>query len=118
MSNRAIAVATPKLWNSLPNQIRTAPTLTIFKSKSLKTFLFDLAYNLWCVALLFMLHLYICDFVPAWMNFMVMSVIYDFLYHTLVNGICFQLCFINKLKLELNWFFSKALKIDTFFFVF
>ncbi len=41
--DRAFAVAAPRLWNSLPTEIRTAPTLPIFKSR-LKTFLFDLAY--------------------------------------------------------------------------
>ncbi len=41
--DRAFAVAAPSLWNSLPTEIRTAPTLPIFKSR-LKTFLFDPAY--------------------------------------------------------------------------
>ena len=40
---RAFAVAGPRLWNTLPLEIRLAPTLSIFKSL-LKTFLFSLAY--------------------------------------------------------------------------
>ena len=42
--DRAFAVAAPKLWNSLPFNIRSAQTLEIFKS-SLKTYLFSLAFD-------------------------------------------------------------------------
>lgn len=41
--DRAFAIAARRLWNSLPKEIKTAPTLSIIKSR-LKTFLFDLAY--------------------------------------------------------------------------
>ncbi len=43
--DRAFAVAGPRLWNSLPAYIRSAQSLTVFKS-SLKTYLFSLAFNL------------------------------------------------------------------------
>lgn len=42
--DRAFSVAGPRLWNSLPLEIRKASTLPIFKSH-LKTYLFDLAYQ-------------------------------------------------------------------------
>lgn len=42
--DRAFAVAAPKLWNSLPFPIRTAPNLVHFKSL-LKTHLFSRAFN-------------------------------------------------------------------------
>ncbi|KAF7646044.1 hypothetical protein LDENG_00194380, partial [Lucifuga dentata] len=41
---RAFVVAAPKLWNSLPLHIRTAPSLITFKSW-LKTYLFSLAFS-------------------------------------------------------------------------
>ncbi len=45
--DRAFAVAGPRLWNSLPAYIRSAKSLTVFKSY-LKTFFFSLAFNsLW-----------------------------------------------------------------------
>ncbi len=45
--DRAFAVAGPRLWNSLPAYIRSAQSLTVFKS-SLKTYFFSLAFNsLW-----------------------------------------------------------------------
>ncbi len=43
--DRAFAVAGPRLWNSLPAYIRSAQSLTVFKS-SLKTYFFSLAFNL------------------------------------------------------------------------
>ena len=39
---RRFSVATPRLWNSLPLNCRTAPSVNTFKIR-LKTFLFDLA---------------------------------------------------------------------------
>ena len=39
--DRAFSVNAPKLWNSLPNHIRSAESIDVFKSK-LKTFLFTL----------------------------------------------------------------------------
>jgi len=42
--DRAFSVCAPKLWNSLPVDIRTAPSLTSFKSL-LKTHLFRLAFH-------------------------------------------------------------------------
>ncbi len=42
--DRAFAVAGPRLWNSLPAYIRSAQSLTVFKS-SLKTYFFSLAFN-------------------------------------------------------------------------
>ena len=41
--DRAFAVYGPKLWNSLPNDIRELPTLPLFK-KHLKTYLFSLEF--------------------------------------------------------------------------
>ena len=43
--DRAFSVAAPRLWNTLPLAVRTAPTMTGFKSK-LKTHLFSLAFQL------------------------------------------------------------------------
>ena len=43
--DQAFSVSAPKLWNSLPYHVRHSPTLRIFKSK-LKTFLFQLSYNI------------------------------------------------------------------------
>ena len=39
---RRFSVAAPRLWNSLPLNCRTAPSVNIFKIR-LKTFLFDSA---------------------------------------------------------------------------
>ena len=41
---RAFAVAGPRLWNSLPPELRLCPSISIFKSK-LKTYLFRQAFN-------------------------------------------------------------------------
>jgi len=41
--DRAFSVAAPRLWNALPLCIRSASSLSVFKSK-LKTHLFELAY--------------------------------------------------------------------------
>ena len=38
-------VAAPFLWNSLPLEVKSSPSLNIFKSK-LKTHLFKCAFNL------------------------------------------------------------------------
>ena len=43
-AERAFAVAGPSVWNSLPQDVCQAPTLTTFR-KHLKTYLFDTAYN-------------------------------------------------------------------------
>ena len=42
--DRAFSVAAPKLWNNLPVDLRTAPTIGVFKSK-LKTYLYSLAFT-------------------------------------------------------------------------
>ncbi|KAL3048824.1 hypothetical protein OYC64_008328 [Pagothenia borchgrevinki] len=42
--DRAFSVAAPTLWNSLPAEIRNAPSLNIFKS-TLKTHLFNKAFQ-------------------------------------------------------------------------
>ncbi len=42
--DRAFSSYAPKLWNSLPADIRETHSLTIFKSR-LKTFYFSLAFN-------------------------------------------------------------------------
>ena len=44
---RAFSVASPLLWNSLPQHIRDAGSLDIFK-RQLKTVLFKLITRLWC----------------------------------------------------------------------
>ena len=41
---RAFTFVGPNLWNSLPDDLKSAPSLQIFKSK-LKTYLFRLAYD-------------------------------------------------------------------------
>lgn len=43
--DRAFLVAGPRLWNSLPVQLRAASSLSVFKSL-LKTHLFSLAFNI------------------------------------------------------------------------
>ena len=42
--DRAFSVAGPKLWNSLPKDIKVLKTVNSFKSK-LKTYLFQKAFN-------------------------------------------------------------------------
>lgn len=42
--DRAFAHSGPSLWNELPFDIRSSPTVTVFKSK-LKTYLFKIAYD-------------------------------------------------------------------------
>ena len=44
-ASRAFRVAAPTVWNSLPLTVQTAPSVNVFKSR-LKTFLFNLAFNL------------------------------------------------------------------------
>ena len=44
-ADRAFSVCGPQLWNHLPTELRTAPTLETFKS-SLKTYLFHLSFNI------------------------------------------------------------------------
>ena len=44
LGDRAFSIIGPKLWNSLPIAIRSAPSISIFKSL-LKTHLFRLAYH-------------------------------------------------------------------------
>ncbi len=41
--DRAFSVAAPSLWNALPLCIRSAPSVSVFKSM-LKTYLFDFAF--------------------------------------------------------------------------
>ena len=41
---RAFSVCAPKLWNSLPSEVRTSETVFLFK-KRLKTHYFKLAFN-------------------------------------------------------------------------
>lgn len=41
--DRAFSVAAPRLWNQLPSDIRSAPSISAFKS-SLKTYLYSLAF--------------------------------------------------------------------------
>ena len=42
---RTFTVVAPFLWNSLPLEVKSSPSLNIFKSK-LKTHLFKCAFNL------------------------------------------------------------------------
>ena len=44
LADRSFMLAAPNLWNKLPAEIRSSPTLNIFKSR-LKTHLFTLAFN-------------------------------------------------------------------------
>ena len=44
LGDRAFSIIGPKLWNSLPITIRSAPSISIFKSL-LKTHLFRFAYH-------------------------------------------------------------------------
>lgn len=41
---RVFAIAGPTLWNSLPNHVRSAPDLSVFKSR-LKTHFYSIAFN-------------------------------------------------------------------------
>ena len=43
--NSAFSSTGPRLWNMLPNDIKTSRNLDVFKAR-LKTFLFSLSYNL------------------------------------------------------------------------
>ena len=43
-NDRAFCTAAPKLWNQLPDHVRSAPSISTFKS-ALKTFLFKKAYG-------------------------------------------------------------------------
>ena len=45
LADRGFSSAGPKLWNALPPELRSAPTVSIFK-KLLKTHLFKICYNL------------------------------------------------------------------------
>ena len=56
--DRAFSIAAPRLWNNLPLEIKTAPS--IFKVR-LKTFLFDVSYRdeCWCSCFVCM-HLLSC----------------------------------------------------------
>lgn len=49
--DRAFSVAAPTLWNSLPTELRNAPTLDSFK-KLLKTHLFHIAFECWMLIIL------------------------------------------------------------------
>ena len=44
MGDRAFSVYAPKLWNSVPREIREAPSVSIFKSR-LKTYLFSIHFS-------------------------------------------------------------------------
>ena len=44
LGDLAFKVAAPKLWNSLPKDVRSCSNVSIFKSK-LKTHYFRIAYN-------------------------------------------------------------------------
>ena len=45
LGDRSFSFAAPKLWNKLPNYIKTSASITIFKSQ-LKTYLFRVAFDL------------------------------------------------------------------------
>ena len=42
--DRAFSVCAPRLWNMLPNNVKTSPNLDIFK-KNLKTYFFKIAFS-------------------------------------------------------------------------
>jgi hypothetical protein len=44
LGDRAFSVAGPRLWNSLPTELKTITDTSVFKRK-LKTFLFKIAYS-------------------------------------------------------------------------
>ncbi len=94
--DHAFAVAAPKLWNDLPLPIRQASSLFLFKS-TLKTYIFSLAFDIWCWYLVNYLSLNV-----FYLYFMsCMSFIS--LYSTLVHFGVFK-CFINKVWL-IDWLF-------------
>ncbi len=41
--DRAFAVAAPRIWNQLPPDIKSAPSISVFKSR-LKTHLYSMAF--------------------------------------------------------------------------
>ena len=45
LGDRSFSVAAPKLWNKLPNYIRTSASISVFKSR-LKPYLFRVAFDL------------------------------------------------------------------------
>jgi len=46
--DRAFSIAGPKAWNNLPQSVRSADSLDIFKRK-LKFYLFNSCFNVWIV---------------------------------------------------------------------
>ena len=51
LGDRSFSFASSSVWNSIPNDVRCAPSLSSFKSR-LKTFLFCSAYKDWTVSLI------------------------------------------------------------------
>ena len=51
LGDRSLSSASSSVWNSIPNDVRCAPSLSSFKSR-LKTYLFRLVYKDWTVSLI------------------------------------------------------------------
>ena len=51
LSDRSFYIASSSVWNSIPNDVRRAPSLSSLKSR-LKTYLFSLIYKDWSVSLI------------------------------------------------------------------
>ncbi len=74
--DQAFAVAAPRLWNSLHTEIRTAPTLSIFKSR-LKSF-----YLLWLIIQdLHLLSLVFCSFICVRVFVLILLMVVYFVQH-------------------------------------
>ena len=51
LGDRSFSFASSSVWNSIPNDVRCAPSLSSFKSR-LKTYLFRSVYKDWTVSLI------------------------------------------------------------------
>ena len=84
LGDRSFSVTAPKLWNKLPDYIRTSASITIFKSR-LKTYIFRVAFdlNLLCITLIFKFrNSELINFLLYYMYTLLVSIFY--LYYQLV----------------------------------
>ena len=86
LSDRSFSFGAPKLWNKLPNYIRSSSSITIFKSQ-LKTYLFWVAFGLiWIIYLIFIFKFKNSEFINYLFYYMYIRVEYFIL---LLVYICF-----------------------------
>ncbi len=113
--DRAFSVVAPKLWNSLPLNIRASPSLDAFKS-SLKTYFYSLAFEWCCVCTLnsligvlwnYILIVFDTCFIFCCLPFLSLlnSVIF-IVKHFGSTTVVLNLCSINKICLALPYSYS------------